>query len=64
MSISRGVDKKATIHQNVLRIHDYVSVLLISLVCFLYGESFDGCQMGVECRGMSEKVRGLRSTNR
>ena len=58
------MDKKATIHQNVLRIHDYVSVLLISLVCFLYGESFDGCQMGEGCGGMGEEVRGLRSTNK
>ena len=29
-----------------------------------YGEHFDGCQMGGGCEGMSEKVKGLRSTNR
>ena len=29
-----------------------------------YGEGFDGCQMGGECGGMGEEVRGLRSTNR
>ena len=30
-----------------------------------YGEHFEGCQMGGECSGgMSEEVRGLRSTNR
>ena len=27
-------------------------------------EYFDGCQMGGECEGMGEEVRGLRSTNR
>ena len=27
-------------------------------------ERFDGCQMGGRLRGMSEEVRGLRSTNR
>ena len=29
-----------------------------------YGEHFDGCQMAGGCGSMSEKVRGLRSTNR
>ena len=29
-----------------------------------YTERFDGCQMGVGFGGMSEEVRGLRSTNR
>ena len=32
-----------------------------------YGEHFDGCQIGGGywgCRGKSEEVRGLRSTNR
>ena len=29
-----------------------------------YGEHFDGCQMGDVHRGMVEKVRGLRCTNR
>ena len=29
-----------------------------------YGEHFDGCQMGGECGGRGEEVRGLRSTNR
>ena len=29
-----------------------------------YREGFDGCQMGGECRGMGEEVRGLRSSNR
>ena len=28
------------------------------------GECFDGCQMGRQCAGMGEEVRGLRSTNR
>ena len=27
-------------------------------------ECFDGCQVGGECGGMGEVVRGLRSTNR
>ena len=29
-----------------------------------YGEYFDGCQMGGDCWGMAEEMRGLRSTNR
>ena len=29
-----------------------------------FGEQFDGCQKGWDCRGMGEEVRGLRSTNR
>ena len=29
-----------------------------------YGEHFDGCQMGGECGGVDEEVRGLRITNR
>ena len=29
-----------------------------------YRERFDGCQMGGRCRGMSEDVKGLRSTDR
>ena len=29
-----------------------------------YGVHFDGCQMGGECGGMGEEVRGLSSTNR
>ena len=29
-----------------------------------YGEHFDGYQMGRGCKGMSEEVRGLRSTDR
>ena len=29
-----------------------------------YGVHFDGCQMGVVCRGMGEEVRGLRNTSR
>ena len=29
-----------------------------------YREHFDGCQIGGECEGMGEEVRGLRSTNR
>ena len=29
-----------------------------------HGEHSDGCQMGGECGGMGEEVRGLRSTNR
>ena len=29
-----------------------------------YTERFDGCQMGMGFGGMSEEVRGLRSTNR
>ena len=29
-----------------------------------YRKHFDGCQMGGECGGMGEEVRGLRSTNR
>ena len=29
-----------------------------------HGDHFDGCQMGGECEGMGEEVRGLRSTNR
>ena len=27
-------------------------------------EHFDGCQMGGDCGGMGEEVRGLRSINR
>ena len=30
----------------------------------VYGEDFDGCQVGGVCRGMGEEVRGVRSTNR
>ena len=29
-----------------------------------YRECFHGCQMGGECGGMGEEMRGLRSTNR
>ena len=28
-----------------------------------YGECFDGSQMGGECGGIDEEVRGLRCTN-
>ena len=28
-----------------------------------YRECFHGCQMGGECGGMGEKVKGLRSTD-
>ena len=29
-----------------------------------YRECFDGCQMGEECGGMGEQMRGLTGTNR
>ena len=29
-----------------------------------YGERFNVCQMGRDCEGMGEEVRGLRNTNR
>ena len=30
----------------------------------VYGEHFDGCQMGGACRGMGEEVRGPRNTDK